>query len=398
MRKLFLFGFLGWFVVLVSCHHDQEEPLQHGTYINNTNVGRYDTVFIRELINRVGDIGPVSLRYNVSAVRIYYLSDTPEGVAVTVSGLLVLPQAEGTYPLMSIQHGTIIKRSDVSSRDPLKNEGVVGLIAASEGYITCIPDYLGLGVSEEMHPYLVGDVLAGNVTDMILAVRVYLKLNGFADNGELFLAGYSEGGYVTMAAHRALETGTAPEGLHVAASAPMAGPYDLKTTIDTILSYGTYKSPAFIAYFLTAYNEVYGWHRLHEIFREPYASMIPDLFDGKHSTEEINDILPEEIDSLLNPEFLDGYFHGNDPELTAALEKNTLLGWGPEAPVRMYHGDQDHTVPYWNSVRALEDLRQHGGRHVEMVTVAGGDHGSSVVPSFTGALHWFDSLRVGGSR
>ncbi|MCD6200910.1 MAG: prolyl oligopeptidase family serine peptidase [Bacteroidales bacterium] len=384
----------GLFFILASCHHEVEAPLQSGTLLNSAEITTYDTVFIRQIIHAVGDIGNIPLQYNVSAVKIFYLTPDPDGSVVTVSGLLLVPVSEGSFPVMSIQHGTIIKRSEVSSENPLLNEGVVGLIAAADGYVTCIPDYLGLGVSNEMHPYLIGSVLAGNVADMIRATKSYMEMHNQTANGQLYLAGYSEGGYVTMATHRALETGTAPEGMQVTASAPMAGPYDLKTTIDTILSYGTYKSPAYIAYFLTAYDKIYGWNRLHDIFREPYASMIPDLFDGLHSTGDINKALPKEIDSLLNADFLHSYLSGNDPELLKALQANTLLGWGLKAPVHLYHGNQDHTVPYWNAVNALEDLRQQGATQVELITVPGGDHGSSVVPSFTGALHWFDSLRA----
>ena len=215
-----------------------------------------------------------------------------------------------------------------------------------------------------------------------------------AETGELFLAGYSEGGYVTMAAHRYLQLDEPGAGFTVTASAPMTGPYNLKMTVDTILSYGVYKSPAFIAYFLTAYNEVYGWNRLQDIFNDPYADRVPSLFDGSYTTSDINRQLPDSLELLLRPEFIQDYRNGKEPALMEALQKNTLLGWSPDAPVRMFHGSDDHTVPYRNSVSVRNDMLQHGAARIDLVTVPGGTHATSVIPAFTGMLHWFDSLRV----
>jgi len=380
---------------LVSCHREEEEPpLPAGTFLSGTVISSYDTSFIRKIVNGIPGIGSVTLTYNVTAVRVIYLTTDPEGEVVRASGLLVMPAGTGSFPLLSIQHGTIARREDVSSQDPMLNEGVVALISGAEGYITLIPDYLGLGVSEEMHPYLIRDILAGNVTDMITAVRDYVRQQDLSDDGHLFLAGYSEGGYVTLAVHRALEMTGASGGMRVVASAPMAGSYDLKLTVDTILSYGVYNSPAFIAYTLNAYDHFYHWDRMQEIFRDPYATMIPGLFDGTHTTGYINDRLPVQVDSLLRGDFITAYYAGETPWLLEALRENSLLDWGPSAPVRLYHGDQDHTVPYWNAVKAREELCDQGGAHITLVTIAGGNHDSSVIPSFTGALHWFDSLRT----
>ncbi len=385
--------------VLFSCQREETEPvLPAGTFSGATVLSSYDTTFIRMIVNGIEGIGTVTLAYNVVAERIIYLTTDPDGKVVPASGLLVMPTATGSFPMLSIQHGTIARRTDVSSQDPMLNEGVVALISGSGGYITLIPDYLGLGVSQEMHPYLMRDILAGNVTDMITAVREHLRRQGSSDDGQLYLAGYSEGGYVTLAAHRAIEMNGGPEGLQVVASAPMAGSYDLTLTVDTILSYGVYHSPAFIAYILYAYDHYYRWNRLDEIFCEPYASTIPGMFDGTHTTGDINGRLPVEIDQLLQADFMEAWETGQTPWLLEALRENSLLDWGPSAPVRLYHGDQDHTVPYWNAVKAREELSKQGGQHISLVSIAGGNHDSSVIPSFTGALHWFDSLRTVTAR
>ncbi len=389
---------VGWLVLLLviifSCDRGEKGvSLRPGMLVSDTVVGHYDTAFVRLIVRGIEGVGRVTLRYDVAAVRLVYLTRDAEGKVVPASGLLVVPECTGSFPLLSVQHGTVARRENVPSQDPLLNEGVVSLITGSEGYVTLIPDYLGLGVSREMHPYLMRDVLSGNVTDMIMAVLEYIRGRGLTIDGTLYLAGYSEGGYVTMAVHRAMELYGAPGGLEVMASAPMAGSYDLKLTVDTILSYGVYRSPAFIAYTLCAYDRFYHWNRLAAIFRAPYAAMIPGLFDGAHTIGEINNRLPVQIDSLLRGDFTAAYEAGGTPWLTEVLQANSLLDWVPAAPVRLYHGDRDMTVPYWNAVKAKEELLRLGGKEVTLVTIEGGNHDSSVTPSFIGAVHWFDSLR-----
>jgi len=55
-----------------------------------------------------------------------------------------------------------------------------------------------------------------------------------SDSGKLFITGYSEGGYVAMATHKALQAAGAP----VTASAPMSGPYALEAFGDAVF-YGS---------------------------------------------------------------------------------------------------------------------------------------------------------------
>ena len=69
------------------------------------------------------------------------------------------------------------------------------------GFITAIPDFLGLGVSEMMHPYMVSISSATAVVDMIRAGMYLCDSIDVSVSDQLFLSGYSEGGYVTMAAH-----------------------------------------------------------------------------------------------------------------------------------------------------------------------------------------------------
>ena len=56
-----------------------------------------------------------------------------------------------------------------------------------------------------------------------------------ADNGQLFLTGYSEGGYVTMATHRALQASASPHLQQLRMVVPGGGPYNVQTTMDGLV-------------------------------------------------------------------------------------------------------------------------------------------------------------------
>lgn len=127
---------------------------------------------------------------------------------IPVSGLLGIPQNDPKTPsLLSLQHGTIIGSEGAPSNYP-NSQAESGLnLIASLGFVTIMPDYIGYGVSKNiMHPYFDKKYSAQSVVGMIKAVKEYLKKQEISVSGRLFLLGYSEGGYTTMAAQQAIET------------------------------------------------------------------------------------------------------------------------------------------------------------------------------------------------
>jgi len=70
-----------------------------------------------------------------------------------------------------------------------------------------------------------------------------------------------------------------------------------------------------------------------------------------------------------------------------------LLNWTPSTPIRFYHGDSDEFVPYENSVSARNYFRSKGA-NAELITIPGGTHATSVLPSIVGAIEWFETLRM----
>lgn len=170
------------------------------------------------------------------AWRLEYTTLDANGSEVRASGLISVPQkpAGSTSPVLSYQHGTIFRDAEAPSNNAVPGE--VAVVLASLGYVVVAPDYVGFGASRGTpHPYLMSTPTAAAVIDLLTASKVWRAQNQVADNGQLFITGYSEGGYATMAAHRALQASGSPHLADLRMAVVGAGPYDVQATLDGLI-------------------------------------------------------------------------------------------------------------------------------------------------------------------
>ena len=350
-------------------------------------------VSVVEMNRRFSSIGVVfTARFPVVEYRVLYETVDARGKVALASGAIVAPvPALGPLPLVSYQHGTSVRRTAVPSLNG--DERIVGLAFASTGYLAALPDYLGLGNSPGLHPYVHAATSSSAVVDMMRATVDFAAAHGLELAQELFLVGYSQGGYTTMAAHRALEADHADE-FTVTASAPMAGPYDLSGVMASVVTeHRPYPSPYYVPYVLLSYNAVYGLYESPSAFlRSPYDVLIPPLFDGTHSGSEINALLPDIPREMLQPEWLSSFENDPDNVFRQRLRENDLYDWVPRAPVRLFHCAGDEIVPKENSEIALRHLSR-GSASITLtdpLPIAG--HGICAPLSILLAKYWFDSF------
>ena len=392
--------FMVFWVLLVSsgCSDKSagpEEPVvyERGDVISSKNLGSFNKETIQQLMTSSNVTLPFSLQYAVDYKSITYSTIDGKGSQVVASGALIIPTGTQNLPLLSMQHGTETKRNRVASESAISSvEGTGGLITGSLGYVTAVPDYLGFGISEQTHPYLHAKSLVPSVVDFMRAARTFCSANGITLNGQVFLAGYSEGGYVTLVTQRVIEL-EHPQEFTLTAVAPMAGPYDLYGTMQTVFQSAQYNHTAYMAYIATAYNSIYGWNRLDDFFNPPYSSMMRSLFDGSKTYGEIVNQLPSTFSVLVKSTFITGVRNGSEQAFLAAMQENTLLDWRPRAPIHFFHGDADDVSPYQNSLTAYNRLKANGGTNIQLTTIPGGDHATSSMPAILGMIGWFGQMR-----
>ncbi len=375
---------------------DEDKILERGRLVHFKRVMRKNSQFLENYFKEMVSSHP-ELTYDkirgVEAYKIVYTTVNADGEKLNASGLLTLPKdSDGPLDLVSDQHGTKFGNFDVpSTHDPLGSVGT--LVSSLKGYAVSMPDYIGYGKSlSYFHPYLIKKPLAASVIDMLFAVKEYLALKGVKESGKLFLSGYSEGGYVTMAALEEIEKHY-KDRLKVTAGAPMAGSYDMVTTADMVLSQEKYDYPNLPSFVLYSYNHYYKWNRLKEIFKEPYADELDRFFKEKAKGNMLHIDLPSERNKLYRDKFIEDYFNGKDEWLKEALKENSLLDWKPTMKMRLYHCEGDKVVPVVNSINAYEAFKKRGSDSVELVTKEGGSHGECSIPFYIDAYEWFDTLR-----
>jgi hypothetical protein len=351
-------------------------------------------------------------------IAVYNIRYTTVGGAnetTTASGALMVPSGldascRGARPIVLYAHGTTTDRAfNISNLQDSQNaEGLfMAAFFASQGYIVVAPNFAGYDSSTlAYHPYLVGDQQSKDMIDALTAARSALPTAAAPltrDSGRLFITGYSQGGYVAMATHRAMQAALMP----VTASAPMSGPYAIAAFVDAIF-FGRVISgaPVFSTLLISGYQKSYGniFGTTADIFEPQYATGIDSLLPGTTARSALYtqgklpkdaffsatppdaasaNITPATQPANLSATFALGFGTSNliknsyrlsylqdalanpdggwpstttgvaaaAPSLTLrrALQQNDLRNWTPTAPVLLCGGNADPTVFWLNS-------------------------------------------------
>ena len=396
-------------------------PPQRGALIQNppATVATYSPSDLLTLLAG-SDLGKTFLQLaytpkcTITVYHLTYQTVDPQGNITPASGALMVPSGSdtdctGPRPIVLYAHGTTTDRNfNIAQLDASDSEEGVLLAAvfAAEGYIVVAPNYLGYDTSTlGYHPYLIAAQQSKEMIDSLTAARTALPTAGAPSStagGKLFVTGYSEGGYVAMATHSAMQSA----GIAVTASAPMSGPYALAAFGDAIFEGEVSGSaPVSVALLTVAYQNAYGniYATPADVFASAYAASIATLLP---STTPLSDLVaqgkfppalfsstppspsyaiytpatsPAELasvfaagfgtnylvnnsyrgsylsDALATP---DGGFPTETTGLPAAnpsnavrveLKANDLRNWTPTAPILLCGGNSDPTVFFFNT-------------------------------------------------
>jgi pimeloyl-ACP methyl ester carboxylesterase len=350
----------------------------------------------------------------VNVYRLTYDTTDPAGNLTPASGALMVPSGtstgcSGSRPIVLYAHGTSTEKTDdISQLTSNGNaEGVLlAAVFAAQGYIVVAPNYLGYDISTlGYHPYLIAKQQSREMIDSLKAARSALPVAAAVsttDGGKLFVTGYSEGGYVAMATHSAMQAA----GITVTASAPMSGPYALAALGDAIFE-GEVSANAnvSVALLTVAYQNAYGdiYATPADLFETRYAGTVPTLLpnsvpvsqletDGEFPTALFSSTPPSQAyaiytpatspaslasvfaagfgtNDLVNNTYRGAYLSdalanpdGGFPALTTGvpaaepanelrieLKDNDLRNWVPTAPTLLCGGSSDPEVFFFNT-------------------------------------------------
>ena len=321
---------------------------------------------------------------------------------VQVSGAVVVPtNTTCAVPLTSYFHGTVMVAENVPSRYGSR-ESFVGVLLAADGQMAVLPDYLGLGDSDSsviIHPYMHAFSQAHTSVNNLRAARELADTLGIDLSGELFLTGYSQGGFTVVATHKLIEE-EFPFEFQVTASAPMSGAYDFKETqVDFIASDSAYSSPSYLPYIMLGYHSVFDslaqlFPDVTQVFKPPYDTVIPPLFYSKDvSGPQINNLCAPVPKHMIKDTFVNDFMSDSLHPFRIALAESHLLDWAPQAPIKLIYCNGDEQVTYLNSELAYDSWTARGAQQVFKEDYGNFSHGGCVNFAILGAKAFMDSYR-----
>lgn len=306
----------------------------------------------------------VNVKYTVDIYDVVYKTCWHDGTCIKASGLYFVPRnVNKPLPQVVYHHGTRVS----PGRDKeLGGEDYLCLGMAVDGYAVLQPDYVGLGHGEKFHLYQLAKPLGQTSVDMLYAIRELNDSLHIKNNNQLFLTGYSEGGYATLATNKLIQEKYSKD-FKVTAASGNSGAYDMGGVQSTVM-FNRYDNPHYLPYLLRAVNEVYKIvpYDINLIYKAPYDSLIPTMFDGKHSMHAINKALPEIPKDMILDSIVEVYKNDKSFPLHKILEENSLCYWKPENPVQLCYCDKDEQVTYKNAFVARDEMKKLGAEHVTL--------------------------------
>ena len=304
----------------------------------------------KAVLDSAGALPPVVPKYAVKSYKFEYLTLDGDGRQVLASALVnvpvkpTIPGVLGSFaaapsPVLALQHGTTSRDTEAPTNAVRAAE--ISVVMASLGYQVLAPDYVGFGSSKgKEHPYLLAAPSASVVLDMLTATKYWRQSTQQADNGQLFLAGYSEGGYTSLAASRALASGTSPHAKNLVAVVAGGGPYQVYIAIDEILKRIRDK------------NALLG-----ALVNPGFLRLMGDSVRASVRNALLDELLGSGADVTFHPALIDNYLADN---IQAMESQSNVHDWKPTVPIRFLHGKDDQTVSFKSATATLIAMQNRG--------------------------------------
>ncbi len=394
-------------LVLLSllCSNSWSQRLVSFEYLSTTERGELNQQL--PILRAINDIDLYS---------VVYLTADALGNEHEASGLVCVPVVEQatSYPLACFQHGTVQGRNDVPSMEA--GGHLLTIAFSSRGYVVATPDFVGLGISPGVHPYVHADTEASAAVDLLTATHEMMNDPTFDNivlNDQLFISGYSQGGHAAMALQRSIELDNAG-GFEVTASAPMSGPYSVSDAmVDFTLSGDPYETVSYIGWLTLGYQVAYpnllAGFELEDVFLPQFIPSVEAFRDETILLDDLNNqmsqLLLDSVGSVtpvntLLPEIADALINDPDHPLSQALADNDVFDWAPQAPTNLYYCMGDEQVTFRNATLAAEVMTANGSDQVTALQMDAGfplTHGGCILPASTATLNFFDQFRMTSS-
>jgi fermentation-respiration switch protein FrsA (DUF1100 family) len=320
---------------------------------------------------------PVADDLHGTGYRITYVSKTPSGDRVPVTGVVIVPatpKPAGGYPVVAWSHGTTGIGDTCAPSAYLPYSLLGGAPLLDAGYAIAATDYEGLGTPTEIHPYLVGAAEGHSVIDSVRAAR------HFGGGLRTVFWGWSQGGHAALFA-RGLQPAYAPEldVVGTVADAPV-------TNVGTFLGPGV-TDPIVFPYTAEA---ILSWSVVYEEANLEDLVVVADAEKARLAQQACTGDIQNNVTRPLDQVFR------SDPQNSTtwkeAVARNSAGVGDSRSPVMLTHGDKDTLVPSSGTV-ALFDAFCKAGVRTRFIRQPDGDHASAYLLTMADKQQWiFDRM------
>ena len=320
----------------------------------------YNTV--AEIQASLVDVGAShTAKYSVNTYKIEYISVGSKNTLVKASGLIAVPVKPTPSPIISYQHATTFLNAEAPSFQRKAGKKGLEIALASMGYIVFSADFVGYGSSHGIkHPYLQKLPSAHVVNDMLIAAKKWIDTNNVKTNNQLYMTGYSQGGYVTMTALQQYYNKPI-RGLNLETAFMGAGPYNISKGLNKLVSdklgvnVGTIELTPSLSRSISQVVE---------------KALIPDAGDVDYETDFLEDFLQNG-------------------------QSNDVHNWHPKHPITLFHGADDETVPIISTESTVKAM-QGFGADVKFIrcTEVPSSHKNCVLPYINLVISDFEARRT----
>jgi len=313
-------------------------------------------------------------------VKVNYQTLDQSNNEVTASALIVYPLLRKITNVMLINHGTHIGFAMI----PTKYTSVEAIMAAT-GALSILPDYIGLGASAD-HPdlYLNEEVHGRTSVDALLTLLDYAKAKklNLASDYKTYIAGYSQGGAVSLASLRRVQQldQATQKRINLQKVFCGDGQYDLRLTFENYLSdFENGKDlalgsvvPTVINSMFNSYPEEMADINYEDFFTEwALSTGVPQAIHN--NDENVIDMMlkfnGKNLDEILNMQYLEDEPEHLNRLLTMMDRQNLCHGWAPQYSLKLLHCNPDGVVPFANFEEAYEGLNNEYMEDPEVVDI-----------------------------
>jgi dienelactone hydrolase len=281
---------------------------------------------------------------------------------------------DGGWHVVANAHGTTGVGPNCVVAGTVAGAGLAGLFGG-HGLIGVAPDYPGFATTS--HPYLVKTSEGHAVLDALRAAAQLARWQQLAVSGRFAATGNSQGGHATLSA--AIEHDAYAPELDLRGYA-VAGP---ASAYEEQWAYGAQFDGPHLPYHALL---MYAWARHYGFdggtpFAPALAANIDTLMtqDCLYSALGAPDLaaaIGTDAGEIFDPVFLAEYRSGawnHFAPFHLWFGENRVKPWVQHAPLKVYQGTADTTVPEWTTEQLVADLRD-GGVTVDLELVPDAGH------------------------